>query len=85
MDVAGRTVCSPTVTAILGCDFRACLEVNNMTSVLSSFKFSILLANQLRISPTQVFKRVTAVDCCSGALFSNETYSCVSSAWKCII
>ena len=62
------------------CDFKACLEVNNMTSVLSSFNVNILLASQLRISPMQVFKRVTAVDCCSGALFSNETYSCVSSA-----
>ena len=49
MDVAGGTSCSPTVTAILGCDFRACLEVNNMTSVLSSFNFCILLTSQLRI------------------------------------
>ena len=80
MDVAGRTGCSPTVTATFGCDFKICLEVNNMTSVLSSFNFNILLASQLQISPMQVFKRVTAVDCCSGALFSNETYSCVSSA-----
>ena len=29
MDVAGRTCCSPTVTATLGCDLSACLEVNS--------------------------------------------------------
>ena len=39
MDVAGRTCCSPTVTATLGCDLSACLEVNSITSVLSSFSF----------------------------------------------
>ena len=80
MDVAGRTCCSPTVTATLGCDLSACLEVNSITSVLSSFSFSMLLASHLWISPMHVFNRVTAVDRFSGALFSNETYSCVSSA-----
>ena len=77
---AGRMGCSATVTATLGCDLKACLEVNKVTSVLSSFSFSMLLASHLWTSPMHVFNRVTVVDCFSGALFSNETYSCVSSA-----
>ena len=48
MDVAGRTGCSPTVTATFGCDFKACLEVNNMTSV---FATNVSLLSTLRIKP----------------------------------
>ena len=42
--VVQQSLRSPTVTATLGCDFRASLEVNNMTSVLSPFNFNIIIS-----------------------------------------
>ena len=64
MDVAGRTCCSPTVTATLGCDLSACLEVNSITSVLSSFSFSMLLASHLwiRTDDTKLFRKVKKLE-----------------------
>ena len=35
MDVAGRTGCSPTVTATFGCDFKASLIVIQLQHIIS--------------------------------------------------
>jgi len=57
---------SPTATVMSGSDLNPCLDVNKITSVLSSFNLSMFFVSLVRASLMQSFKRATVSTRSSG-------------------